>query len=79
MIFGHFVNKWGLFKHLLQTRLENVGIVFMCATRLHNFCINDQHDTVDLEESGDDKEQQESSPAFMQADVNVVSTQFCVI
>jgi hypothetical protein len=25
----------------LQLRLKNVGKVFLCATRLHNFCINE--------------------------------------
>jgi hypothetical protein len=48
MTFGRSVNKWGLFKRPLQIRLKNVGIVFMCATRLHNFCINEQSSTVDL-------------------------------
>jgi hypothetical protein len=44
----------------VQASPTNVsGIVFMCATQLHNFCINEQNDTVDLE--------------AMQADVNVVS------
>jgi hypothetical protein len=75
MTFGRFVNKWGLFKCPLQMRLKYVGIVLMCATWLHSFCINEQNDTVDLEDRSDnDKEQQEGSRAFiMQVDVNVVS------
>jgi hypothetical protein len=73
MTFGRFVNKWGLFKRPLQIRLKNVGIVFMCATRLHNFCINEQSSTVDLEAISNDEEEQEGNAAFMEADVNVVS------
>jgi hypothetical protein len=45
----------------------------MCATWLHNFCINEQSDTVDLEASSNDEEEQEGNAAFMEADVNVVS------
>jgi hypothetical protein len=73
MTFGHFMNRWGLFKCPLQMCLKNVGIVFMCTTWLHNFCIIEKNDTVDLEDSDNYKEQQEGSAAFMQADVNVVS------
>ncbi len=40
MTFGCLVNKWGVFKRHLQVNLKNVGKVFMCAGRLHNFCIN---------------------------------------
>jgi hypothetical protein len=73
MTFAQFMNKWGLFKRPLQICLKNVGIVFMCATRLHNFCINEQSNTVDLEASSNDEEEQEGNTAFMEADVNVVS------
>ncbi len=41
MTFGRLVNKWGIFKRPLQVNLKNVGKVFMCATRLHIFCINE--------------------------------------
>jgi len=41
MTFGRLVNKWGIFKRPLQVQLKNVGKVFICATRLHNFCINE--------------------------------------
>lgn len=41
MTFQRFMKKWLLFKRPLQIRLKNVGRVFMCATRLHNFCINE--------------------------------------
>jgi hypothetical protein len=71
MTFGRFMNKWGLFKRPLQICLKNVGIIFMCATPLHNFCINEQNKTVDLEASNADDEQLEG--AFMQADDKVVS------
>lgn len=42
MTFGQFVNKWRLFKRPLQVKLKNAGKVFMCASRLHNFCINER-------------------------------------
>ena len=41
MTFGQFVNKWRIFKRPLQLRLKNVGKVLLCATRLHNFCVNE--------------------------------------
>jgi hypothetical protein len=71
MTFGQFKNKWGLFKRSLQIRLKNVGAVFMCATRLHNFCINEEKDkAVDLaDDNNNDEEQQEYDTAME----NVVS------
>lgn len=41
MTFGRFVNKWRIFKRSLHIRLKNVGKVFICATRLHNFCMDE--------------------------------------
>ncbi|MBV5267579.1 MAG: transposase family protein, partial [Burkholderiaceae bacterium] len=41
MAFGRLVNKWRIFRRPLQIQLKNVGKVFLCATRLHNFCINE--------------------------------------
>jgi hypothetical protein len=38
MTFGRFTNRWRLFRRPLQLKLQNVGKVFMCAARLHNFC-----------------------------------------
>jgi hypothetical protein len=45
----------------------------MCATWLHNFCVNEQSNTVDLEAGINDEEEQEGNAAFMEADVNFVS------
>jgi DDE superfamily endonuclease len=42
MTFGVFVNKWQIFKRPLQVELKHLGKLFMCATRLHNFCISEQ-------------------------------------
>jgi DDE superfamily endonuclease len=56
MTFGIFMSKWGLFKRPLQMRLKNVGRLFMCATRLHNFCINEEFhdgDSVSDDDSAD--------------------------
>jgi hypothetical protein len=44
MTFGHFVNKWRIFTRPMQVAMNNTGRVFMCATRLHNFCINEAID-----------------------------------
>lgn len=41
MAFGVFVNKWTMFKKPLQTKLEKSAQLFICATKLHNFIIND--------------------------------------
>ena len=40
MTFGLFTTKWQIFRRPLQVRLKNVGKIFLCATRLHNFCID---------------------------------------
>jgi len=42
MSFGRLVNKWRIFNQPLQMKLKNVGRIFLCATRLHNFCINER-------------------------------------
>jgi hypothetical protein len=41
LTFGSLVCKWRIFKRPLQVKLKNTGRVFMCATHLHNFCINE--------------------------------------
>jgi len=33
--------KWRILRQPLQTRLKKVGKIFMCITRLQNFCINE--------------------------------------
>ena len=42
MTFGRFTNKWRFFGRPVQCRLHNVGRLFMCATQLHNFCIDER-------------------------------------
>jgi hypothetical protein len=42
MAFGLMVGKWGILQHPLQTKLKHTGKVFLCITRLHNFCINER-------------------------------------
>ena len=39
--FGIFTNKWRLFKRPLQVKLKNAGCVFLYATQLNNFCIDE--------------------------------------
>ena len=40
MALGLIVNKWGILKKPLQLKLKHVRKVFLCATWLHNFCID---------------------------------------
>jgi DDE superfamily endonuclease len=42
MTFGQFINKWRYFGRSSQLSIKNHGMLFMCATRLHNFCINER-------------------------------------
>ena len=42
MTFGRFTNKWHLFCRPLEVKLENIGPLFMSATQIHNFCINEK-------------------------------------
>jgi len=39
--FGLMTGKWRIIHQPLQTHLKIVGKIFMCITRLHNFCINE--------------------------------------
>jgi DDE superfamily endonuclease len=39
MAFGMLTNKWRILKQPLQVKLKNVGKLFLCITRLHNYCI----------------------------------------
>jgi hypothetical protein len=55
MTFGRFVNKWRIFRRPLQVNLKNVGKVFLCATRLHNFCINEK--ILSMQENDDQEEE----------------------
>lgn len=52
MTFGLFVNKWRIFRRPLQVELKNTGKLFLCATRLHNYCINEKLATGDATDPG---------------------------
>jgi len=39
--FGLMTGKWRIIRQPLQMSLKNVGKIFMCITRPHNFCINE--------------------------------------
>lgn len=41
MTFGRLVNKWRIFRRPLQLKLSNIAKLFLCATRLHNYCIDE--------------------------------------
>ena len=65
--FGFMTTKWRILRKPLQVRLKNVGKVFMCITRLHNFCINERCDFTNADEADD------NSPAFIPSDVSVTN------
>jgi hypothetical protein len=50
MTFGWFVNKWRIFKNPTSVKIRNIGRLVMCATRLHNFCINEGEIVSDIME-----------------------------
>ena len=41
MSFGRLVNKFRIFKAPLQCSIENAPRLFLAATHLHNYCINE--------------------------------------
>jgi hypothetical protein len=57
MTFGVMTQKWLILKKPLRTKLRMTGKVFLCITRLHNFCINegdiDCHDGVQADAEGE--------------------------
>ena len=63
MTFGRLTNKWRIFRRPLSTKLKNVGLLFLCATRLHNYCLNER--LLMLEEQG---RQDEDAVAHPDAD-----------
>ena len=56
MTFGRFVNKWRIFKRPLHLSLKNTARVYLCATRLHNYCINEGPHNHAATSSDDDDE-----------------------
>jgi len=60
--------KWRILHQPLQVCLKRVGKLFMCITRLHNFCINEGYGfTI----NADDKQGNEIG--FMTSDINETS------
>jgi len=59
--------KWRILRKPLQVRLKNVGKVFLCITRLHNFCINEGCDIPNTDEANGD------GPTFIPSDVTVTN------
>ena len=52
MAFGIMTEKWQILRKPLRVKLKNVGKVFLCITRLHNYCINEwcsDYKTFDVE------------------------------
>ena len=48
--------KWRIIHQPLQTHLKIVGKIFMCITRLHNFCINEGNipiNSIEVNQGGD--------------------------
>ena len=65
--FGFMTTKWRILRNPLQVRLKNVGKVFMCITRLHNFCINEGCIVGCTDEAVDD------NARFVPSDVSVTT------
>jgi hypothetical protein len=72
MAFGLLVNKWRIFKHPLQVKFKNIGKVFICATILHNFCINEGDDYNNNNKGMDDLDGMSS---FIPSDIATISIQ----
>ena len=70
MTFGLLVNKWRIFKRPLQMKVKNVGRVFLCATRLHNFC----RDEVAKLCCNTNCETTDECCTFIPSDINVIET-----
>ena len=66
MMLGCFVNKWRMFKHPLELHLKNTARVFLCATWLHNFCIDQGVVAMDATQNS-------NSTRHVPSDVNVTS------
>ena len=64
MAFGRLTSKWRILKRPLQVRLKNVGALFLCITRLHNFCINEGEVVTDSSNSENDSEDSSDSQFF---------------
>ena len=53
--------KWRILRQPLQTYLDKVGKIFMCITRIHNFCINERTEGYavgtngEVDQGGEDK------------------------
>ena len=49
-MFGMMINTGKILRTLFQCRLKNLGLIFICVTRLHNFCSNEPEDLFQFEE-----------------------------
>jgi DDE superfamily endonuclease len=67
MAFGLLTQRWQILKRPLRTKLDKAGKVFMCLTRLHNFCINERDD-LELPTTTCDLENNENAPSFLPSD-----------
>ena len=61
--------KWRILKRPLQVKLRNVDTIFLCITRLHNFCINEGDDIYSAIEISND------SPLFLSSDIAVTTVE----
>lgn len=64
MAFGRLTGKWRILRQPLQSRLKNIGRLFMCMVRLHNYSID-----IDPTSTGDcDTDDQEGQDSFLPSD-----------
>jgi hypothetical protein len=70
---------WAIFEQMGIIQASPTNLSEKCWNSFHvcnsvaQLCFNEQSDTVDLEASSNDEEEQEGNQAFMEADVNIVS------
>ena len=67
--FGYMTTKWRISKRPLQVKQKNVDTIFLCITRLHNFCINEGDDVNSTIENRND------STLFFSSDVSVTTVE----
>ena len=73
MTFGLFVSKWRIFKKPLNIKLKNVGRLFLCATRLHNFCIDNRESGHREKKNGTCESSTSKLIPFIPSDIRVAS------
>ena len=72
MAFGMMVNRWTILKAPIQTCLSNASKIFMCITRLHNFCINQKDSDTNIHCNDDSSNETDN---WFSSDTTIVDVQ----